>query len=286
MRLAKHLLFTTMALGAMAPAARAFDGGAWSLSKGEWYSEVRGGRGTANAYFLDDGRDAPLPGSGRTQSFTLTSYNEIGWKKNLSFTVNLPFESNQTRSGAETASVTGLSDLMLGLRLRLKDTQPGLVLDAGWKAPLGYEKDLPPTLGNGRQEFFGAAHIGVELPWINGFVQAARGLRLVQEDGDVRVATSADLAGWVGERVLLGARYFDEGVWTSTSPVEQAPHSYAAGPVLLVRMDEKVDLSTGSFYRWAGRNVDKTLEVYVAVSFRQTKLNRLEGFLGSSKLTP
>jgi hypothetical protein len=51
-------------------------------------------------------------------------------------------------------------------------------------------------------------------------------------------------------------------------------------------MDERTDLSAGSFYRWAGRNVDKTLEFYVAVSFRQTKLNRLEGFLGSSKLTP
>jgi len=273
-----------MALGLMPPTARAFDGGAWSLGKGEWYSEVRGSRGTANAYFLEDGRDAPLPESGRNQSFSVTSYNEIGWKKNLSLTVNLPFESNQTRSGAETASVTGLSDLSLGLRLRLKDTQPGLVIDAGWKAPLGYEKDLPPTLGNGRQELFGAAHIGIELPWINGFVQAARGLRLVSEDSDVRVATSADLAGWLGERVLLGARYADEGVWSSASPIAGAPHSYAAGPVVLVRMDQRLDLSTGSFYRWAGRNVDKTLQVYVAISFRQTKLNRLEGFLGTSKL--
>ena len=284
MRLAKHVLFTWMALALLAPSARAFDGGAWSLGKGEWYSEVRGGRGSANAFFLEDGRDAPLPGSGRTQSFSLTSYNEIGWKKNLSFTVNLPFESNQTRTGGETESVTGLSDLLLGVRLRLKDTMPGLVLDGGWKAPLGYEKDLQPTLGNGRQELFAAAHIGVELPWINGFAQAARGFRFVGEVGDVRVATSADLAGWVGERVLLGARYADEGVWASTSPIEGAPHSYAAGPVVLVRMDERVDLSGGSFYRWAGRNVDKTLEVYVAVSFRQTKLSRLQGFLGTSKL--
>jgi len=219
LRLARHLLFTSLTLAVFAPAAWGFDGGAWTVGKGEWYSEIQGSRSSASDYFLSDGND----------------------------------------------------------------TQPGLVLDGGWKAPLGYEKELQPTLGNGRQEVFAAAHIGIELPLINGFAQGSRGFRFVGELGDVRVNSTADLAGWIGNRVLVGGRYLDEGVWSSNSAISEAPHSYAAGPVVLVRMDERLDLSLGSFYRWAGRNVDKTFGYYLTVSFRQTKLNRLEGFLGTTK---
>ena len=283
MRLARPLLFTSLTLGLIAPAARAFDGGAWTVGKGEWYSEMQGFRSSASDFFQSNGDAAALPDNGRNQSMGITSYSEIGWKKNLSLSILLPFESHVSSTGAQTLSVTGLSDLALGLRLRLKESQPGLVIDAGWKAPLGYEKNLEPTLGNGRQELFGAAHIGLELPKINGFVQASRGMRFVGELSDVRINTTADLAAWIGKRVLVGGRYFDEGVWSSTSAISEAPHSYAAGPVLLVRMDERLDLSAGSFYQWAGHNVDKTMAYYVSVGFRQTRLNRLEGFLGTTK---
>jgi hypothetical protein len=283
LNLVGRLLFASLMLSLVAAAASANDGGAWTVGKGEWYSEIRAERVSANQLFLPDSRDADIPYNTRFQSNRLVSYNELGWKKNVSFVFNLPLESNVWSSGPNQQSVTGLSDLVLALRVRLRDGSPGIVLDGGWKAPLGYEKDLFPTLGNGRQEGFTAINFGLSLPWIHGFAEAARGLRFIGEDGVLYTHTTVDVAGWVGSRVLIGARYNDQVPINSEASLSNLSSSFSAGPVLVFRVDDRIDLTAGSWHDWYGRNSLRENQVYVSFSIKKSKLNRLQGFLGSSK---
>lgn len=283
MRSAGRWLIASLALGFFPPAVWAADGGAWTVGRGEWFSEVSGTRMSANASFLEDGRDVALDGGLRIQSRTVTSYNEIGWKKNVSVALTLPFEDLTYSAGRDEATVSGLSDLRAALRFRLREGAPSLVLDVGWKAPLGYEKRLVPSLGNGRQEAFGDFYGGFSLPWLPGFVQASRGFNFVGEDGLLIATTNADLAGWCGSRVLIGMRYSDATIISSESNVYDMSAAYSAGPVVLVRVDDRLDVSGGSWFTWFGRNALRSNEVYLAVAFKQSKLNRLQGFLGTSQ---
>jgi hypothetical protein len=277
-------LFASLLLITLAPVvARAADGGAWTLGRGEWYSEIGADRAFANAQFLPDARDEALPFGLHIQSRAIGTYNEIGWKKNVSLALQLPFRSTTFSAGPQELSVSGLSDLSAGLRFRLRDGTPAMVFDIGWKAPLGYEKDLVPALGNGRQEGFGALNIGVPIRVVPGFAQASRGFRFVGQDGILIATTTADIAFWLGSRVLLGAHYADFTRISSPQGATDVGATYTAGPILVVRVDNRADLIVGSLHDWAGRGSLRQNDVYVALSFKQSKLNRLQGFLGTQK---
>jgi hypothetical protein len=283
LKLTGRLLFASLFLTLLPAAAHAVDGGAWTLGRGEWYSQISGDRGFSNAQFLLDARDEALPFGRHIQSRAIDSYNEIGWKKNVSLALDLPFRSTTFSGGREELSVSGLSDLSAGLRFRLRDGTPAMVFDIGWKAPLGYEKDLVPALGNGRQEGFGSLNIGFPIRRVSGFAQASRGFRFVGQDGILLATTTADIAFWLGSRVMLGARYADVTRISSPQGSTDAGATYTAGPVLVVRVDDRADLTVGSFHDWAGRGTLRQNDVYVALSFKQSKLNRLQGFLGTQK---
>jgi hypothetical protein len=134
------LLLTILPLVLVAPTVRADGGGPWTLGPGEWYSEILATRASSNAEFLLDGRDAAIPGGTRFQERRVTSYTEFGWTRSASVSIALPFENLTHSAGRSEITNSGLSDLALGLRLRLRDGSPALSLDAIWKAPLGYQK--------------------------------------------------------------------------------------------------------------------------------------------------
>ena len=264
-------------------AASGFDGGGWTVHPGEWYSEISGARVYANSQFGPDGRNGAIPNGGRFQQYLLTSYSEIGWKKNVSFLMGIPFSNRTWRFYDDTRTVTGLSELKLGFRVRLREDAPGLILDGGWLAPAGYDKHVSPNLGDGRQKAWVALNGGIKLPGLPGFAQASRGVLFVGEDGIVYSQTSADVAAWIGPKLLLGARYSDSVGWNSTSESAALATQYRAGPVLLVRVDDRVDLSMGVERQWFGRNTLEATGIYVALGFKQTKLNPMQGFLGTQK---
>jgi hypothetical protein len=55
------------------------------------------------------------------------------------------------------------------------------------------------------------------------------------------------------------------------------------GPVLVWRVDDRLDLVAGSWSTAMAKNALHYDQVYVALAFKQTKLNRLQGFLGGTK---
>lgn len=282
MRLSRLLLALLMAV--LCPAAAfALEGGGWTVRPGEWYTEVGAARASAGAQFLTDARDVAIPNNGRFQQVLLRSYSEIGWKKNASLLLDIPFETRSWRLQRQTSSVSGISDVTVGLRVRLRDDAPGLILDLGWRAPLGYDKNVFPSLGDGRQKLYTSINGGVKLPGLPGFAQASRGILFVSEDGVVFSQTTADAAVWLGPNVLFGGRYADQVAWNSASEVRPLPTLYAAGPVMVVRIDDRMDLSVAAMRRLYGRNSLEGTQITVALGMKQTKLGPLQGFLGVKK---
>ena len=94
--------------------------------------------------------------------------------------------------------------------------------------------------------------------------------------------TTADAGFWITPSLLVGGR------WIGTFNVSHGflmpeQNTQLLGPVLLWRVDERLDLMAGSWSTAAGKNVLHYDQVYVALAFKQTKLNRLQGFLGGTK---
>jgi hypothetical protein len=282
LKLSGRLLLPLLVTLSCSAPAHAFDGGAWTVSPGEWYSEVSGRRVYANSQFLADGRNAAIPREGRFQEFQLYSYSELGWKKNMSFMLGLPLVNRTVRFYEDSRSITGLGDARLGLRMRLREDNPGFILDGGWHAPLAYNKNVVPSVGDGRQKFWGALNAGTRLPYVSGFAQASRGFYFVSEDGDLFSMTSADAGVWIGRRVLLGGHYSDFVALNSADEISRLATVHRAGAALLVRVDDRLDISIGATRALFGRNSAlETMQFQVALGFKQTKLNPLQGFLGT-----
>jgi len=275
-----RLLSTLLVLLLLPAAAHAFDGGAWTVSPGEWYSEVSATRAYAASRFFPDGRNGALANEGRFQQFEVTSYNELGWRKNTSFMLAIPFTSLALRDRQQSATVSGLSDFVAGIRMRLKDEKPAFVFDAGWIAPAGYNKNLSPRLGDGRHKFFGSMHAGVSLPFFPGFVQAARGFYFVTEDGELYWRTRVEAAGWIGSKVLIGLRYADQAPLSVSGGVGEFPHNYLAGATATVRVDDRMDISVGADRQFFGRNALDGTQFQVVLGFKRTKLGSMQGHLG------
>ena len=260
--------------------AHALDGGAWTVQKGGWYTELGSLRGSANRIFLRDFRDVAIPFEGRAHHTSWTSYNEIGWRKGASFVLHIPFETTTFRFLDETRTISGLSDLETGLRIKLRDGDFGMILDAGWLAPLGYNKNVVPSLGDGRHKVFGALNAGLRLASVPAFVQGAKGFLFISEDGLVFSYSHVDLAGWIGSALLIGARYADFRVWSTSFEIDAQGQSYSAGPVLSVRVDERIMLTAGAMRDWYGRNSLARDQVYVSIGFQQSGPGPVQGFLG------
>lgn len=283
MRLSSRLLLSASLLLASPAAAHALDGGGWTVHPHEWYSEFSASRVYANAIFLPDSRDQALApnGTGRFQQFQVRSYNEIGWKRNASILLDVPFIDRTWRLDQTTQGVAGLSDLRLGLRVRLREDGPGLILEGGWQAPLGYDRNVFPALGDGRQKAWIGLNGGLRLPYMPAFVQASRGFLYIGSDAVLVSRTTVDGGLWLGSSVLVGGRYADQLGWNAAQTGRTLPTYYVAGPLLLVRIDDHMDVSVGAMKNLYGRNSLEGTEFYAALGLKQSKLNPLQGFLGS-----
>jgi hypothetical protein len=269
--------------------------GPWLPAPGEFYSEFRAGAFTADTWLNRDGERRALYGGGSEQLRSLASYNELGWKKNMSFVLGLPVVSVTRRDmpGMLEDNQTGMSDLRLGLRYKIADGPNALALEADWKAPLGYDRhglsepdsatavrqQSPPRLGDGQQDITAALHYGTVLKRLHGFLQLAHGFRWRAEDPASQAVFGADLGFWLRPSLLLVGRYrggLDVGPGKTDA---DETDFHLVSPELVYRVDDRLDLIVGSTHTAAGKNVLHMDEVHVAVAFRQLKLDKLQSFL-------
>ena len=280
--------------------------GAWVPVPGEYYSQFTASRFYADTYYLDDGTRATL--SEIQEERRLTSYNELGWKKRASLILAVPALSITNRAGKDlgyaSRTETGLGDLRIGVLYRLKGGPTALALQADWLTPLGYQHDSIPSLGSGRQSLGAALHFGAGIPRINGFLELSGSGRGRIEKPPAQEITplgywgaptlyqpptrfrreyfgSATVAVWVRKSVLLSGSYLAQYASSGTTPEKN--YVVVVSPQVLYRVDERLDLLVGSHHTAAGKSVLHIDEFYIGMAFKQTRLNRLQGFLGGTK---
>jgi hypothetical protein len=114
----------------------------WVLKPGEFYSELNGSLFSARSFYRDDER---LTLNGKLDEREVMSHNEFGWKKRASVWIGVPFVSRGfTRFTGGTSTSTGLGDLDLGIRYRLKGGETPAALSFGWTASTGTNRKLFP----------------------------------------------------------------------------------------------------------------------------------------------
>ncbi|MBI5710209.1 MAG: hypothetical protein HZC42_07900 [Candidatus Eisenbacteria bacterium] len=290
-RAATSVLLLSAALAAIS--SLPVSAGPWIPAPGEHYSAMQGSVFTADSRYDGAGTRVPLGGSWEERA--LLSYNELGWKKKTSVVLAAPATSVTDRGGigATERTSTGLANLQFGLRYALAQGATAAAVQLDWDAPLGYDRNAS-LLGDGLQQLTASLQLGTAIAK-RGFVEAGAGYgyrflsvtqngktEAAKQDWANVVTASADLGLWLTRSVLLGGRYGGT-ITTSHGDLFAERNLHLAGPVLLYRVDERMDLMAGSWSTAAGKNTLHYDRVYVAVAFKQTRLDRLQGFLGGSR---
>jgi len=287
----RALLLTLLTVTAIAPAHAS---GPWLLRPGEFHSEFRGGYYSTVTLRDADGERPPLGGTFEGRRVVNSTY--IGWKGLLNLRFDIPFESITARPDfGVTNTQSGLSDLLLGFKLKVLDGAAAVAIEGLWKAPLGYNDDLFPMLGNGRQEAIGLVHLGGAFPVASGFFQVAGGYRTAIDQSDDfaeddprrlfvsvgdEVLATADVGLWFGPSLLVAGSYrggFERG------DAENLRTAHRVGPRVLYRVDDHLDVFAGSLHTAAAENTLHLDEFYVGIATKATQLSRLQGFLGSKR---
>ena len=274
--------------------------GPWLPNPGEYYTEFRAGSFSADTYQDPTGARQSLAPDSVVAQRSLLSYVELGWKKKLSFVLGVPALSvtKRSHSVALTNNDTGLSDLLLGLRFKIMEGPPAMAVEASWEAPMGYNAKLSDGLGDGYQAVAGTLAAGAALG-SRIFVQGSGGYRYRFFDDPLKseepaakpaillrrqrqILASADAGMWIGSSLLVAGRY--QGVVTvahgGRSPEVNV---HRAGPAAIYRVDDHLDVFAGSMHTASAKNALHTDEFYVGVAYKQTRLNRLQGFLGGKR---
>src|SRR6185369_13200531 len=181
-------------------------------------------------------------------------------------------------------------------------------IELDWKMPLGYERDRflshadsvaagdhngdgdsldanaaralgSPVLGDGQQDVTVSLALGTAVA--RGFAEAAGGYKYRFEEPTDQIVLSADLGLWLTRSLLLAGRYRGEMAAEGERPTDE-PSQHLVGPLLVYRLENHMDLFAGSLHTVSAKNALHTDEIQVGFAFRQTKLNRLQGFLGGS----
>ena len=276
--------------------------GPWLPAPSEYSTELRGSLFSSRSLMNDAGNRVFFGGEWEERSLTGTV--ELGWKKRLSVVMAAPFVSATRRVGATSTTSTGLEDFLFGFRYGLHQGSSALAAELDWQAPLGYSRQsslfADPLRTGGLEQLSLSLLYGTPLAK-RGFLQLGAGygyryLSLSRKGKSApaggpdaakelwgnSVLGSADLGLWMTRSLLLAGRY-SAAVTTSHGELYPKRTVHLAGPMLLWRVDERLDLSAGSWSTASAKNALHYDQVYVALTLKQTRLNRLQGFLGGTK---
>ena len=311
MSLRRTLRAATAAATMLASLATAASAGPWNLAPGEYYSELSGNFYSAGTLYNDNNKRADI--GGLAEHRAIATFNELGWTKHMNFLIGVPLVSGTVRAGA-VAPLTnsGLGDITLGMRYALHNGPRALALRVTWEAPTGLNSRVSPLVSDGLQKLEADLDYGSALG-SRAFVQLGAGYRYDYKTIGTRktrpAATAAEQPGageldwadhtvaqaalgiWLGGNLQVAGLYRGEFAGATGRQVLDANGKYVdlkverqlAGPRFTYRVDDKLDAFAGSWHTATGRNTLHLDQYYVGVAWKQTKLNRLQGFLGGSK---
>ncbi|MFN8586278.1 MAG: hypothetical protein U0704_00615 [Candidatus Eisenbacteria bacterium] len=296
MTLRRRLAAALAAASLLTFAASAAVAGPWALAPGEYYTELSGSFYSVSTAYDANGDRIAYPALNEQR--TLNSYTELGWKKHWSVQLSLPVVSRTYRESdvGAVASNTGLGDFGFGMRWQLANGRRATAVQLQWTAPAGYNTDLFPAVGDGHQALAASLQLG-SAAGTHAFWQASGGYRYdyrtigsrstdAAADGPAAVdwadhfTTDGAVGLWFGD-LLVAGQWMAEMPMSSGRPLETK--TVLAGPRITYRVDDRIDAFAGSWHSPMGENVLHLDQYYAGVTWKATKLNRLQGFLGGAK---
>lgn len=290
--------------------------GAWIPAPKEFSHEVRVSVFSAGDFHGADGVRRHLAGGGNMDERRVTLLNEFGWKKSTSVVLAIPF-ADVTRAFKDggSRSAIGAGDLYFGFRRRVAGGARSVVsIEAGWKAPLGYDaevrhtraalahfdttiaRDLSPAdsanavrqvstprLGEGQQDLQGLLRFGMSMPRWKGFFEGVAGYRYRFDEPADQIVLGGDLGLWISERLLLSGHYDGTIALHEDDFDADGYQEQLVGPRLTVRVDDRFDMFGGSMHSARAENAPHKDLYYVGFTMKQTGLDRFQGFLGGTK---
>lgn len=283
--------------------------GPWSLKAGEYATDVSGSWYSAYHYADENGDDHRLSGAGEYERRTADWVTELGWRKATSVVFGIPFTST-TRQPADVyplRTTTVMGDALFGLKFKLANGARAAAFEVDASMPMGYQHDLSlthadsvqatrpdgtfdwnvarqvaqPVAGDGQASISGTLELGTALGK-SAFLSGFGGYEYRGSLYEGRVRTGADLAWWFRSSWLIGGRY--RGAMASQGDNVTHDTSWQqAGPVITYRVDDHIDVFASSMHTVSTKNGLHTDEVRFGFTFKQTKLNRLQGYLGSTQ---
>lgn len=268
---------------------------AWLLAPGEHRATLTGDFHHTETFHDAAGNRLGLPGFNSLEERTVFYRSQIGWLGGTNLMWQLPWRtiSSVNERGTlpdTTDSNSGFGDFVLGFQQALVGGTNGrtvVSLEGRWEVPLGYEaRGTYAWLGPDQQTVVGLLHFGQSLPALRGFVQVSGGYRYMFDTFADQMLGSADLVLGVTNALQLGGRWRGSVASGDAEVGGLEVTEHLVGPVLVYRVDDRLDLRAGSWHTAAGENVIHRNQIYVGLLLKQTRLDRTQGsgFLGGARL--
>jgi len=292
----------------------------WVLKPGEFYSDLSGSFYSASSFYQGDERFSL---GGRLDQREVLSRNEFGWKPRASVWIALPFVSRGfSRFSGGTSTSTGLGDIDLGVRFRLKGGETPAALSLGWTASTGVNRKLfpgsdgeggtdpgsyPPAspsnasdtslyFNQGLQSLalgldFGG-HAWKHAFWTAGGKYTYRYLEFLTSGGDSHnarfVGANATLGWWIRPSLLVTGAF--DGDWVTEESanydrrlkLDLEPSRMLAGARFTYRVDDRMDVFAGSNHVFSGDEVLHYDQFYCGIAWKHTSLSRYAGAYGGT----
>ena len=323
-RIVAAAVLASATLTLASPGHAAYPTGAtpWVLKPGEFYSELTGSVYAARS-FHDNERERPSL-EGKLDERTLISYNELGWKSRAAVWLAVPIVNRGfTRFTGGTSTSTGLGDIDLGVRFRLRGGSTPASLALGWTAPLGGNRKLFPGIdGDGGTDpasyppyspsnasdtslYFNqglqSLRVGLDFggrAWKRAFWTAGgewryRFLEFGNTDRSSHnarfIGGNASLGWWFNHSLLIEGRFGGEWLTSQSEnydrnlATDRDPMRALVGPRLTWRVDDRMDVVAGSWHVARGQNVIHYDQYYFGIAWRQSSLSRYAGAYGGTQ---
>jgi hypothetical protein len=160
---------------------------AWTRPKGEALFLTSFGWITASEQFTFDGRTTDFIDGLQKNTFSDASFylhTETGITDDITLVMDLPYKRLFIEDLAFNYSTQAFGDFRLAGRFSLlpifdlKGTSWAMAIETGLKIPLGYTRNLQPSVGAGQLDWDMKAAVGYSIPAIFSYVQTHAGLRL------------------------------------------------------------------------------------------------------------
>ena len=323
-RIVAAAALASAALTLASPGHAAYPNGAtpWVLKPGEFYSELTGSVYAARS-FHDNERERPSL-QGKLDERTLVSYNELGWKSRAAVWLAIPIVNRGfTRFTGGTSTSTGLGDIDLGVRYRLRGGSTPASLALGWTAPLGGNRKLFPGIdGDGGTDpasyppysesnasdtslYFNqglqSLRVGLDFggrAWKRAFWTAGgewryRFLEFLNTDKNSHnarfIGGNASLGWWFNQSLLLEGRFGGEWLTSQSEnydrnlATDRDPMRALFGTRFTWRVDDRMDVVAGSWHVARGQNVIHYDQYFFGIAWRQSSLSRYAGAYGGTQ---